>query len=217
MRCHPLLAVVTIFKQRDIMKKSLMLSIALFYLSIPCLCSADYVINLKNGGRFSTTYYWEEGNLLKFYSQGGTVGVEKDNIIEIIEDTSAKNRGHEIIYNDLTTDKSENIDSEVKNKKEIFTRHDKKSTIIKEETIKEDKNEEKEEIDKKYYKSKLLSIKIKIEGFLQEYRDASRSKNPTVKKAAQNKMRKASKHLFDLQDELQAKNKGVLPEWWQKL
>ncbi|MBF0117749.1 MAG: hypothetical protein HQK79_02875 [Desulfobacterales bacterium] len=49
--------------------------------STPLLSS--YLIQLKNGGKFVTSTYWEEKGQIKFYLNDGIMSIEKENIQEI--------------------------------------------------------------------------------------------------------------------------------------
>ncbi len=66
------------------MKKAF-LSLLLFLL-LPSLCSAAYIIHLKNGSKFETTSYWKEGRTVKFIYRGGELGLDKS-LISSIEHT----------------------------------------------------------------------------------------------------------------------------------
>lgn len=65
--------------------KKLILSIILIFsaLIVPAAGHCDYAIHLKNGGRFTTSQYWEKNNEIRFFSSGGVVGIEKNFVRKI--------------------------------------------------------------------------------------------------------------------------------------
>jgi hypothetical protein len=62
--------------------KKVFLSLLLFLL-LPSLCSAAYIIHLKNGSKLKTTSYWKEGQTVKFLYRGGEIGLDKSLILSI--------------------------------------------------------------------------------------------------------------------------------------
>jgi hypothetical protein len=67
------------------MKKLLTSIAAAVFLLFPINGFAAYVIHLKDGTKFVTDQYYEEGDQIKFKRYGGLVGIEKDRIREIEE------------------------------------------------------------------------------------------------------------------------------------
>ncbi|MCF8144710.1 MAG: YgdI/YgdR family lipoprotein [Deltaproteobacteria bacterium] len=55
------------------------------FLAYPSFSFADYVIHLKDGTRFVTDRYFEEGDQIKFKRYGGVFGIQKDRVREIEE------------------------------------------------------------------------------------------------------------------------------------
>jgi len=70
------------------MKKILTAIAAIFLLLLPAASFAGYVIHLKDGTRFVTDQYFEEGDQIKFKRYGGLFGIAKDRVREI-EETEA--------------------------------------------------------------------------------------------------------------------------------
>jgi len=70
------------------MKMILTAIAAIFLLLLPATGFADYVIHLKDGTRFVTDQYFEEGDQIKFKRYGGLFGIAKDRVREI-EETEA--------------------------------------------------------------------------------------------------------------------------------
>lgn len=66
------------------MKKAILfLSVLLISPLLASLGEAAYTIHLKNGGRFLTPLYWEEGHYVNFHVAGGVMGIEKKSVREI--------------------------------------------------------------------------------------------------------------------------------------
>ncbi len=60
-------------------------------------------------------------------------------------------------------------------------------------------------------------LKGKIDESVASYLEASGNRDPEAKQKAREEMTDLSGQIYDLTDELKEKNKGVLPEWWEKL
>ena len=66
------------------------LATALFLL-LPAPGFTAYIIHLKDGTKFVTDQYFEEGDQIKFKRYGGLIGIERDRIRDIVEtDTAAE-------------------------------------------------------------------------------------------------------------------------------
>jgi len=70
------------------MKNYIAVIITIIFLICPSICFSSYLIELKNGSKFTTYQYWEEGSQIKFYYSGGVVGISK-NLIRKIEKTDS--------------------------------------------------------------------------------------------------------------------------------
>ncbi|MCJ7616313.1 MAG: hypothetical protein MUO43_07225, partial [Desulfobacterales bacterium] len=67
------------------MKNYIAVIITIIFLICPSVCFSSYLIELKNGSKFITNQYWEEGSQIKFYYSGGVLGIEKDLVRKIGE------------------------------------------------------------------------------------------------------------------------------------
>lgn len=65
--------------------RTIIFSIAcvILLLHIPAAGHCNYAIHLKNGGRFLTPHYWEQGQEILFYTTTGVLGVEKQTVRKI--------------------------------------------------------------------------------------------------------------------------------------
>lgn len=60
------------------MKKILFAVVLFIILSSPCFSA--YIIELENGSRFTTSQYWEEGDMIKCYLYGGVTAFQKKDV-----------------------------------------------------------------------------------------------------------------------------------------
>jgi hypothetical protein len=67
------------------MKPFLTALAAAVFLLLPAAGFADYVIHLKDGTKFVTDQYFEEGDQIRFKRYGGLFAIEKDRIRETEE------------------------------------------------------------------------------------------------------------------------------------
>jgi len=58
------------------MKKLLTAIAAAVFIIYPCVCFASYVVHLKDGRKFATEQYYEEGGQIKFKRYGGVIGIQ---------------------------------------------------------------------------------------------------------------------------------------------
>ena len=177
------------------MKRLLMvtLTIMITSLSYTLLSFADYIIHLKSGRQFVTDRYWEEGGEIKFHFKHGTLGVPKEAVVSI-EEVAGE------------TPKKEETPPEAAPSEE------------KEESKKVEEGVKKTENTKplhEYWEQK-KALKVKLDEALNRLREATRNKDKAAKKKAREDMRKFSKEIYKLTDEVKQINNGVLPEdWWK--
>jgi len=76
------------------MKRFYLILAIFFGVALPAAGFPSSLIELKSGAKFVTSYTWEEGDLIKFYIYGGTVGFEKRGVKKI-ERTDLPNTGME--------------------------------------------------------------------------------------------------------------------------
>lgn len=192
--------------------------ILIFFLN-PLLCSAYYVIHLKNGRMFKTNHYWKEENKTLFYTNQGVFGVENDFIIKIEENNfTDENKENSIIYkeeeNELVNNEGE-LASNIKEEGDVKEKDERVEEKIAERN--EEEEDKKEKIDWEYYKKKDAELRDQLDQSLERFRQASGNKDSGAKKNVLKEMTKISKQLYDLADEVKEKNEGMLPDWWRAL
>jgi hypothetical protein len=72
------------------MKKIATGFIFLCFLFFSSVCSAAFLIHLKDGREISTHKYWEEGDQIKIHQYGGVVGIAKEEVVSIEETDEQK-------------------------------------------------------------------------------------------------------------------------------
>lgn len=165
--------------------------------------AASYLIRLKNGGEFLTNRQWEEGNQILFYQYGGIAGIQKDYVKNIEESA--------LTYKEKT-----------ENEQAPLTPVDQKSLQGGEAQGKasqpETKNgdEKKEKVDFDYYKEKKVELIEKLNEARKGYLEALGSKDTDASEKARQELVNSGARIYDLADELKRKNKGVIPDWWEK-
>ena len=179
------------FDFKEVMMKRLVAHVIFIALvAYPFVCFSAFVIHLKNGQAFQTDSYWEDGGEIKFHRYGGVVGIKKDLVREI----------EEVV--DLPEDKKAVKDKPIQPA---------------EAAKKKVKPPEKEKAGKKSldeYWAQKKALKVKLDEALKRLREATRNKDAAGKKQAREDMRKFSKEIYKLTDEVKRINGGELPEYW---
>lgn len=181
------------------MKRLLMVAFIVIVTSLlyPLLSFADYIIHLKSGRQFVTERYWEEGGEIKFHFKSGVLGVPKSAVVSIEEVILEAPAREEPLPEEAPPEKKEETNAVKKTEK------------------KEEKKAEQTRPLHEYW-AKKKALKVKLDEALKRLREATRNKDKPAKKKAREDMRKFSKEIYKLTDEVKEINNGVLPEdWWQ--
>jgi hypothetical protein len=199
------------------MKRLITLATSVIFLATPFVCSAYYVIHLKNGGSFKTDSYWKQDKTTMFYHRGGIVGVEDNDIKEITKIDVQDNENIHANYEQNSVDESE-INSKKVDSERNVDNNAIRSEEVKAENSKGSKNTvETQKIDFEDYRNRKIELKRKLDWSIEKFRQASGNKNQEEKKKAMKDMTDISKQIFDLEAELKQKNHGELPDWWANL
>jgi hypothetical protein len=193
------------------MKRCVLIVATFFFVSWPSICTASYVIELESGSQLVVNHYWEEDNRIAFYFHGGVVAIPKDLVRTISESDlphgqEASSLGYTAGGKDLdgqsTTTAGETSHGQVPNGPP-------------EMAVGLQNHRTDAPADFEYYKKHKNLLKSKLEEATRRFREASGNRNLEAKKSAIQDMTKISKEMFSLAQELEAKNNGVLPEWWK--
>jgi hypothetical protein len=190
--------------------KTLIIFIVLIIFQTPGLSwGASYLLHLKNGNELRTSYYWEEGDEVKFYVYGGVAGIQKGFVSRVTtlnanykEDTSYKN--------DLEQSRTPLGLSDRKPKESRQTQ------IVERESQSSGIAEKREMVDFDSYRERKAALKEKLEDALQRNREATTRQDQEAGKSTRKEYLEFSKQIIDLGDELKSKNKGILPDWWNE-
>ncbi len=157
-----------------------------------------YRILLNNGAEFLTEQYRiSEGNVI-FDDAGDTVTLPR-NMVRIIDES---------VKEAPQTRKPESSDPKVAPGKDITA----ENASPADNSV---KKPHKEASDILAYKKKNKQLKSVLNGALKQLRLSSQNRDEEGKEKARLELRDISAKIYELTDELKAKNGGVLPEdWW---
>ncbi len=168
-------------------------------------CSEDYyLIVLKNGRSLATPLYWQAGTQVFFFHAGGTVGVEKP-AIERVE----KHQGERNFFGPSAAGTKETTGSSPSPPPP----KDKSPEPEKPAGAKTPA----EKVSVADYKEKKDLLEVELESLLDRRREAGQRKDREAQEKLTEEIRKISTEVYEITDEVKAKNKGRLPEgWWNK-
>ncbi len=214
------------------MKKILTAIAAAIFLLPPISSFAGYVIHLKDGTKFVTDQYVEEGGQIKFKRYGGLVGIEKNRIREIeeIEDLPEKKEKPAETKASAAvakTEKKEKTQEQAPGgdapKPERAGRDEKiggkgqETEKAKSEGVSEEEKKKAEQ-EKAAKMQKLLEEKRQImrekEAAITSYKEAKAMKNMEKKNQCWNELLSLQKKLENLRERAVTENGGGLPDWW---
>ena len=224
------------------MKTILTLIVTAVFVIYPSICFSSYIIHLKDGRKFPTEQYYEEGDQIKFKRYGGVIGIQKGLVREIeeIEEVEELPEQEEPTTK-AETDKQEASEAAKKPevKKEGGAEEERKvkvgeqevpDKIAKEQGAEQAKEQEKPEQVSEEEKKKAEQEKTaKMQAFLEEKRQIMREMEIVTlalkdTKAKNNKAErrkwlmeraKLLNRLSDLQESVKETHGGKLPDWWQ--
>jgi type IV secretory pathway VirB10-like protein len=181
------------------MKKHILcLCAILSSLIFPAVGNTDYTIHLRHGGRFSTSQYWEKNNEIRFFNNGGVVGIEKNFVLKIEKQPADP-------YRDAYVAKPAPPPPPAKPVPAAAT-GEKQATVA---------PEAEEKVDIPAYKDRKAVMMVELNEITERLREATLKKDEAEKERLKEEMRKSSTQIYGLTDEVTKKNKGKLPEgWW---
>jgi hypothetical protein len=173
----------------NLMKNYIAVIITIIFFICPSVCFSSYLIELKNGSKFITNQYWEEGDRIKFYYSGGVVGVEKDLVRKIGE-------------------------SDLPYKEEIIEQVTSQTTKMTDKELYPETDMKNEDIDVEFYKNTKKDLMEKYRKAKNKLDKAIIDRDKIAKREAKKEIKEIHDKLSDLSTELKSKNKQVLPDWW---
>ncbi len=207
------------------MKKILTAIAAVVFVVYPSICSASYVIHLKDGREFVADKYWEEGEQIKFKRFGGIIGIQKDQVKEIEEKEDVPEEKVE-----AAKPETPSVAEKPDNGKKAGTPEAPEKTkasedvVVKEEgagdksdlekaTGKEEKEKEEKKTDIARYKKEKTVLMEKYRKARQGLREARKAKDKPGIIAAKQQIKDAEKEMATLVGNLK-KESGSVPPWW---
>jgi outer membrane biosynthesis protein TonB len=195
----------------------------------PLLSFAGYIIHLKSGRQFVTERYWEEGGEIKFHFSRGVLGVPKEAVIsieEVIPETPAKETPPAVATPETPAKETPpavatpEAPGKQESPPEAAPAEEKKEGKEVEEAVKKTEEKEEKEAEQtrpihEYWEEK-KALKVKLDVAFKRLREATKNKDAAGKKEAMEEVRKISKEIYRLTDEVKEINDGELPDyWWQ--
>jgi hypothetical protein len=174
---------------------------------LPAQALPYFVIHLENEGHFITSYYWEEGNEIRFNVPGGSMGVQKGTVKRIrrVDDRESPS----VAAGSAVAEEGLKINPELlleKGSREGGRPEQKPATAP-------DKGLEKPELDSLKERKQILTIKLNEA--LERLRQATRNQDVAEKEKVRGEMREISKEIYALTDDVRKRNNGILPKgWW---
>jgi len=186
--------------------KRLLTAIAasVFFIS-PCVCTGDYVIHLKDGGRILVDKYSEDADTIRVKKFGGMMGISKA-LVSRIEEVETE-----------TPPEVKKVPEEKEGASE--------DVVVKEEgtgdktaqenaTGKEEKEKEEKKTDIARYKKEKTVLMEKYRKAQQGLREARKAKDKPGITAAKQEIKDAEKEMAALVGNLKEESGGVVPPWW---
>ena len=192
------------------MKKLITAIAAAVFIIYPCVCSASYIIHLKDGREFTTDRYYEEGDQIKFKRYGGLIGIKKDQVKEIeeIEDVpEEKAAGQQevpVAAEKTEAGKQNTNDKDIKDKDETKkVKEQRKAGKGSKEKSDTEKNREETE-----YEKQRRALRYKYVEARKRLARAIMNDDKLASKAARSEMSKISKQLSEVDRKIKANEAG---------
>ena len=186
------------------MIKTICVILIAILLSVPSVCFCSYLIEIDNGNEYVTDQYWESGNDIQFNYFGGIVTLSMDSIVAITEsdkpyyEPPAPIEGKSASESAPTELRTGSVDGG------------------KEGNQSEQAGSLEGDVDLQEYRARNLALKDGLGSSLRALRESSRNRDKTGKEYARKRIIEYSSQLYELTEELKARNGGVLPEnWWE--
>ena len=190
--------------------------IAACVIALPAKGLASYLIELKNGSKYVTSDYWEEGNQIKLKISGGEIGFSKDSVLRITETdlpveaeiitpetpSTVAEPAPEAATPSVPGSEGEGAQEEVTAPSEPGP----EAAAPSEPTP--------PEIDHEAYKARKRDILLQYRINDDRLNQALNSNDREAIKAAVADKKKTAAELNALNEELCNANNGVLPDWW---
>jgi len=173
------------------------------------ICFPSYVIEMESGSELVVDHHWEDNGKIAFYFHGGVVAIPR-HLVRNIRESDAPPAPEDSSLRQTGTTQPVDGKSAMTSAR---TRQRRPDDSVGE--MGAGLQAKGKETTFEYYKKQRALLKSELEEATQRFREASGSKNLQAKQEAIHNITKISKQLYGLGKELEAKNKGVLPDWWE--
>lgn len=167
-------------------------------LIFPAFCSADYIIHLRDGRRFTTSVYREEGDQIRFERYGGFVGLPLEEVAQIQEVVVQEKKVPEVRKTEQKDESPQlkQVSAQPKNTKKNQTHPEDTQIALMEE------------------KQRIVA---EMRSASEAFKAAKAEQNRAKKDAAWQELFAVREKLRDLRETVSAMNGGELPTWWDQI
>jgi hypothetical protein len=174
---------------------------------------------MQSGQEFLVAEYWDDGDVISFYSHGGLVKIEKTQIQSI--EKSDRVYREEVTVSPGASEAPETQSESPAAVPAAKTKSSSPATAAlkpgTEAKAGSKAKEGDEEIDHDYYREKRSYWEGELNDTLEQFFEASSNQDQAAQTKLMKEMTDISQKLFDLQEEYKEKNSGELPKWWKTL
>jgi hypothetical protein len=165
----------------------------------PLAQAASYRIALTNGGELLTRHYWEEGPELRCSVAAGVLGVPKALVKSITAVEASSSARGAMVESAAPSPGAGTLP---------VTGKGSGGTSAAEADPSAGKGAVPADREKK------AALMAQLEAARKQHFEASAAKDKAAKQRTLADMRAVAKQIYDLAEEVKAKNQGVLPPWW---
>ncbi|MDY6836478.1 MAG: hypothetical protein SWH78_00760 [Thermodesulfobacteriota bacterium] len=193
------------------MKVSVLPLAILSLLTSSSICFPFYVIELESGSEVVVDSHWKNNGKIAFYFHGGVVAIPMHLVRNIRESDRPPAQEDAFLRHAGKTQQADEESAIIPGK----TAKGPANNSIGEVKVDFMANGKHEETRYEDFKDQRLLLKSEMKEATKRFREASGSKDLQAKQEAIQDITAISKKLHGLAKELKAKNKGVLPDWWE--
>jgi len=189
---------------------------------LPMICSAAWVIHLKDGRSFTTPEFHDDGDQISFKRYGGLIGLPRDQVLDIQEIANEPEKEVPKAKEEPSAPESREETATVKAEPPVSENREK--AVTDQESTQEPPGDEKgKDEDKKKEDPQIALMKEKRrilserENVSQAFKAAKAKNDRKEKDLYWNRLLQIQNELQQLQKKATAENKGILPPWWAQI
>jgi hypothetical protein len=193
------------------MRTYALILVNLLFLACSSFCFPSYVIELESGSELIVDHHWKDEGKIAFYFHGGIVAIPSYLVRSIRESDLPSAQENSSLGPGDETQEVEGQSEMTSSKTRERQPHQSMVTTGAQPAA----GENSKETGFEYYKKQRLLLKSELQDATRRFREASSNKDPKAKQEAIQDMTQISQKLYRLAKELEEKNMGVLPDWWE--